>query len=278
MCILLTYSGVEDEESDYSYIVASNRDEFYYRPTQNMVPWVEDSNVYGGRDLEPGSEGGTWLGVCPLRKKIAVLLNLPGANKEKAKSRGKIVEDFVKSDTSTCKYTESMKDYFQQCNGFVFVSIELGKTPVTQTYSNATNKLDKWVDTSLAFGNCTPDNPLKKVQVAKNRMAEICSRLNKIDKKTELIEELINLLKSKEQHLPDPQLEKRQPHIYKQLSSIFVEVPVGQYGTRTHTLILVTKTGHMDVIEITLQAPIDLSNPNWQRTEFQFDVGIKNSL
>lgn len=33
-------------------------------------------------------------------------------------------------------------------------------------------------------------------------------------------------------HLPDAQLESREPKIYKELSSIFVKVPEGRYGTR----------------------------------------------
>lgn len=39
-----------------------------------------------GRDLGI-EDGGAWLAVSPLRKKIGVLLNLPGTPKENAKSK-----------------------------------------------------------------------------------------------------------------------------------------------------------------------------------------------
>lgn len=41
---------------------------------------------------------------------------------------------------------------------------------------------------------------------------------------------------------------------------------------RTHTIVLVTKTGHLDVVELTLQSPKDFSNLKWDRTEFQFEL------
>lgn len=48
MCILFLYNGANDVNSDYSLILASNRDEYYDRPTQNMAPWSEDPCVIGG--------------------------------------------------------------------------------------------------------------------------------------------------------------------------------------------------------------------------------------
>lgn len=42
--------------------------------------------------------------------------------------------------------------------------------------------------------------------------------------------------------------------------------------SRTHTIILVTKTGYMDVIEQTMQAPIDSNNPLWKKSEYQFEL------
>lgn len=35
---------------------------------------------------------------------------------------------------------------------------------------------------------------------------------------------------------------------------------------------LLTKTGHLHLIEISLQDPVDLENPNWKRTEYQTDI------
>ncbi|KAF9417374.1 hypothetical protein HW555_005471 [Spodoptera exigua] len=198
MCILFIYNGNNDSKSDYSLILASNRDEYYDRPSKNMGPWIEDPNVFGGRDLEV-DEGGTWLALAPLRKKLGVLLNLPTAKKPEAKN------------------------------------------------------------------NNLPEQPLKKVEAGRIKLQQIISTFNKVSMQDELIES----------HLPDHQLETRRPNLYKELSSVFVCIPQGRYGTRTHTIVLVTKSGHMNVIEMTLVAPIDPENPKWIKTEYQFDMDMK---
>ncbi|CAH0595116.1 unnamed protein product [Chrysodeixis includens] len=272
MCILFLYNGAQDEESDYSLILLSNRDEFYERSSQNMAPWPEDPNIIAGRDLGI-EDGGAWLAVSPLRKKIGVLLNLPGPIKENAKSRGKIVVEYVKCEKPVNEYVEDIKDYTKECNEFIFVSAELRCSGTSiSSYNNAKDELLSHKDIYLGFGNSLPESPLKKVEAGRNKLMEICAEHKKIKTQRQLVEKLIELLKSEERHLPDHQLEKRRPNVYKELSSIYVCVPQGRYGTRTHTLVLVTKTGHMNIIEITQQAPIDPANPQWFRSEFQYDI------
>ncbi|CAH0696604.1 unnamed protein product [Spodoptera exigua] len=252
MCILFIYNGNNDSRSDYSLILASNRDEYYDRPSKNMGPWIEDPNVFGGRDLEV-DEGGTWLALAPLRKKLGVLLNLPTAKKPEAKSRGRIVADFVKNDKP----------------------MKTNALPIISTYNNANDELIIHKDAFLGFSNNLPEQPLKKVEAGRNKLQQIISTFNKVCMQDELIERLIDLLKWEESHLPDHQLETRRPNLYKELSSVFVCIPQGRYGTRTHTIVLVTKSGHMNVIEMTLVAPIDPENPKWIKTEYQFDMDMK---
>ncbi|XP_026754947.2 transport and Golgi organization protein 2 [Galleria mellonella] len=270
MCILFTYNGVVDEDSDYSFILASNRDEFYDRPADKMAVWSDDPNVVAGRDLEAG---GTWLAVSPLRKKIGVLLNLPGSTKLNSQSRGKVVSDYIKCEAPTKEYIESTKSYFKECNDFLFVTVEdFVKSPLIQAYNNSTCTLTEHRSKCEGFGNCLPRTPLKKVEGGKNVMQEICNKFNKLTMKDELVNELIKFLKSDQRHLPDQLLEKRRPDSYKELSSIFVSIPRGRYGTRTHTLVLVTKSGKMDIVEIDLKSSDDLLNPEWETTKFQYSL------
>ncbi|XP_049879574.1 transport and Golgi organization protein 2 isoform X2 [Pectinophora gossypiella] len=272
MCILFLHNGSKDLDSDYRLVLVSNRDELYDRPSKDMAPWNEDPGVIGGRDLEAGCDGGTWLALSPLRHKIGVLLNLPNITRPNAKTRGRLVADFVKSDAPTDEYVDSMKGYASECNHFVFIAIELA-CPTIKTYCNATDKLSSWEEASLGFSNSYPETPLKKADAGKMKLKDICTRLNKVSDKEQLTHELIEFLKSKERHLPDPQLKANKPDgVYEKFSSIYVSLPELRYGTRTHTVILVTKSGCVDVVEITLQPPIDLDNPKWKRTEMQFTL------
>lgn len=273
MCILFVYNGSYDADSDYSLIVATNRDEFYDRPSAELAPWKDNPNIIGGLDLEGGCEGGTWLAVSPLRKKMGVLLNLPNTSKKNAKSRGKIVAEFVKSKKEAASYVQEMKSYFEECNNFIFVAMDFGNTtPVINSFTNVTNKITTHTDPCLGFGNSLPDMPLKKVEAGLTKMHNICKGLNKISMKSKLLEELTALLKCNERHLPDAQLQERRPNLYEELSSIFVCVPEEKYGTRAQTILLLTKTGHLDVLEISMKSPIDKIEPKWEKHKYQFDL------
>lgn len=48
MCILFMHLGISDPGSDYSLILAANRDELYDRPSKNMAPWEDDQDIIGG--------------------------------------------------------------------------------------------------------------------------------------------------------------------------------------------------------------------------------------
>lgn len=48
MCILFIFNG-NGQDSDYKFILASNRDEYYDRPASSAAPWLEDPLVVGGK-------------------------------------------------------------------------------------------------------------------------------------------------------------------------------------------------------------------------------------
>ena len=57
MCLILFNFKTH---SKYKLILASNRDEFYKRPTLPMDWWDDKTGVLAGRDAE---KDGTWMGV-----------------------------------------------------------------------------------------------------------------------------------------------------------------------------------------------------------------------
>lgn len=64
-------------------------------------------------------------------------------------------------------------------------------------------------------------------------------------------------------YLPDPELQKRCPTKYEDLSSIFI--PAGkEYGTRTHSILLVDSLNRITFVEETLMPDF-----TWKRQQFQ---------
>ncbi len=96
MCLIAMAWGVS---AQYPLVIASNRDEFYARPTAPLAEWTTDEGhtIYSGRDLQGG---GTWLGFAQ-GGRFAMLTNVrnPAAPvPATARSRGALVMDWLTSD------------------------------------------------------------------------------------------------------------------------------------------------------------------------------------
>src|SRR5699024_9274461 len=85
MCIV-TFN--QHQHPKYKLIIASNRDEFYERPTAQAHFWEDHPSILAGRDLK---EMGTWLGITQTGR-IAILTNFRDLASERLerKSRGTV--------------------------------------------------------------------------------------------------------------------------------------------------------------------------------------------
>uniref|UniRef100_A0A182Q2I1 Transport and Golgi organization protein 2 n=1 Tax=Anopheles farauti TaxID=69004 RepID=A0A182Q2I1_9DIPT len=291
MCILFVYVDDGSMAGPYRLILASNRDEFYARPAKTAAPWEENERIIGGRDMEPGREGGTWLAIGnhPIgRIKLGALLNVTGENKANVTNgRGPIVVNFLTGELPSRKYSEALlaKDNF---GAFNFVSIELDTTkePNKQVdgsedvssraggtvlhTSNAPHSIERCTaGDALGFGNSTLQKPLQKVCRGREQFAEVVRRRNvPFTDKDALVDELMQLLKSDVRHFPDPELTRRAGQHAEFLSSINVRIPNGSYGSRTRTVILVDHENHMEFIEETLIGTDPFAG-EWNRTRME---------
>lgn len=115
MCVtFLLVNDQAKEEDEWQIVLINNRDEEYTRPTEpaqfkdgvlcGQRPFYMKSGTkhgficsFSGRDLFPGKEGGTWLGVSEAGR-IAVLLNIippvPPADHSQLHGRGNVEDSF----------------------------------------------------------------------------------------------------------------------------------------------------------------------------------------
>ncbi|KAH8395182.1 hypothetical protein KR222_000520 [Zaprionus bogoriensis] len=165
MCVIFFYANSQPSANGYKLILASNRDEFFARNTQAAAQWSKSEHVYGGVDLEPGREGGTWLAIGNKNGtfKVGALLNLTGEpkphnaiahknilqphytskkscsnhqckerqshNKHFLLGRGMIVADYVRQWDelhNIVNYNQRLLADCTKYNAFNFVSIEIG--------------------------------------------------------------------------------------------------------------------------------------------------------
>lgn len=206
MCILFVYvnNSGRPVPGEYRLIVASNRDEYYARAAKAAAPWENSNNVViGGLDMEPGREGGTWLGAgCYAGTiKIGSLLNVTGDERPNATAgRGPIVSNYLTGTLSSEDYSEQLltDDAYRPYN---FVSIELdqtGEASVLHT-SNAPRRIDRCdLAGPLGFGNSTFEVPLEKVKHGRQRFGAIVEKQLKLESRDALVESLFEMLRSRE--------------------------------------------------------------------------------
>lgn len=284
MCILFLHTDNSPGPNKFRLILASNRDEYYQRPTQQAHFWNEDPTVIGGRDLEPGREGGSWLALST-QGRIAVLLNVKGENIQDPSrniGRGCIVADFVtnKQHETYEEYLEKLSKNGHKYNPFNFISIVISSKEIkVQQCSNASgckSQPENVGSGAKGWGNSILDRPFCKVNAGISRLKDIVETYGKTEDKNILVQELLSLLKWNKSHLPDPELQRRlinqTPCIVEKNSTVFVNIPEQGYGTRTHSIILIDGQGQVDFMEWTMKEPVDPLNPTWISVNHTFQL------
>ncbi|XP_015112986.1 transport and Golgi organization 2 homolog [Diachasma alloeum] len=274
MCILFIYRNPSATGSDYRLIVATNRDENYHRPTRAAYYWENHPDCLGGTDEEPTKEGGTWLAIST-KGRGGVLLNLsepPTENPRDGpdtpkKGRGFLVTNYVVSRETTENYLSTLYEEnrkFDTYNPYTLVLLDLKTAEVSFLSSSRNSKGPELsvTDTILGFGNTSVETPYKKVTNGKEQFKQIVTD-SKSTHENVLIEKLIHFLKSNEQHLPDDVMEEIHQEESKALSSIFVHAGERNYGTRTHTVILVDASDRVTFVEETMN-----EDKTWSRQRF----------
>lgn len=272
MCILFLYIDPEPKENGYRLIIATNRDEFYKRPAK-FAEKIRENGIIGGQDMEPGREGGMWLGISQPKKnnfRFGALLNVTGEarNGSGVGGRGFIVTDYLTTDKTTENYIEGLLDGQTKYNAFNFVVVEvINKEFTTYHSSNVPKSINKFPGKEMnGYSNSTLDKPLQKVVEGKKRFETIITENNAKKNETKLIQGLVDLLKWRERHLPDEELQRRAPQTFEGLSSIYVEILEGSYGTRTHSVILIDYDWNIEFYESSMEEPIDPNDPKWITT------------
>lgn len=112
MCLTALAIGMS---AQWPLLLASNRDEFHHRPTLPLARWTGPAGqpLISGRDLEAG---GTWLGLSAAGR-LALLTNVrePGAE-ARARSRGELALAWLSSQADATDFFAGLEP--QAYNGF----------------------------------------------------------------------------------------------------------------------------------------------------------------
>lgn len=151
----------------YPLILASNRDEFYNRPTSVAKQWEDKPTIWAGRDE---LAHGTWLGVNE-QKHIAAVTNyrdLSNINPQ-ARSRGELPSDFLITEKSIFDYMKNVQAKADQYNGFNLLTFNEEQA---FHYSNYENKINELAPGIYGLSNATLNTPWPKVTLIKQMLEE----------------------------------------------------------------------------------------------------------
>ena len=234
-----------DQHPRFPLVVASNRDEFFDRPTERLGWWTPDPgapDVLSGRDLQAG---GTWLGLTAPGR-IAMLTNVRGgAADASAPSRGRIVTDWLAARESTADFWA--RTALSGHNGFNLVAADFGRGECFWG-SNVSGQVARLGPGLYGVSNAGLDTPWPKVIALKHRVREALDGAPAID---ELVEQLFAALGDRRVASDD-----LLPHTgiplarERQLSAAFIRAPDARYGTRCSTVIVTERTAHSPITHV----------------------------
>lgn len=286
MCIVFLYFCDKPNADGYRLVIASNRDEFYFRPTASAKFWDKNPNIIAGMDLEPGKEGGTWLGVSKDGKFGAITnyRQAPKFIKPNAVGRGDLVADFLQGDVAVREYLQSVSRKADKYNGFNLLLGKLSMTSASKVgwYCNIEEKDIKMLNPGIhVLSNKVLNCSWPKMVYGRQRFSGI---LDESRTKQELIDKLMELLRVRQRSFScgddksfissqDEECNENYMNYVNACQSIFVDFKEKRYGTRTNTVILVDASGHATYVECTMEdEATDPDKAEWELSTYEFDI------
>jgi len=223
--------------------IASNRDEFYDRPTSPAHWWPETSDkqisILAGRDLQAN---GAWLGVTRNGRLAAVTNYRDPANlRLQAESRGLLVKQFLlgEDQTDIDSFVNKLRLQREKYNHYNLLMYD-GITLVG--YSSFNDLLTVFKPGFHAVSNACFDTVWPKTMQAKTRMATALALHDEKDITAALFDLLSDKTEAADAQLPSTGVSLERE---RALSAAFIKLD--GYGTRSSTLV---KIEHDEVLFI----------------------------
>lgn len=234
MCLVALALG---QSPRFPLVLASNRDEFFDRPTAALDWWTPPSSgpaLLAGRDLKAG---GTWLGLTAAGR-LALVTNVraPATAKALAPSRGELVPRWLLSESSFDAWwgDEQLAGY----NGFNLVAADLTRNEWTWA-SNTGVPARRLARGLYGLSNAALDTPWPKTERLKQELRSALQTIPPEGPAETLASTLFDALAdrriARDGELPATGLPLARE---RELSAAFIRTADGRYGTRCSTVVI----------------------------------------
>jgi uncharacterized protein with NRDE domain len=239
MCLVALALGASVR---FPLVLASNRDEFFERPTAPLH-WWDPHALVAGRDLQGG---GTWLGLSASGR-LALVTNIrrPGAQRTDAASRGAIVPAWLASPLAADAFWPTLQA--SRFNGFNLLAGDVARGEFVWASSDMPQPLPLGPGIH-GLSNATLDAPWPKVDALKTCVAQgLAAAMTRTELETALFTALADPRQAPDNALPSTGVPL---DVERWLSAAFIQTPDGRYGTRCSTLLIAERCG--DDLELEL--------------------------
>jgi uncharacterized protein with NRDE domain len=232
MCVAAIAIGAHPA---WPLVIASNRDEFYERPTAALSHWTSDGGreIVSGRDLR---DGGTWLGFSGTR--VALLTNVrEGSGGKGPRSRGELALRWLQSG-------EAIDSFYAQLPLPDYAGFNLlvgdwtaGAWFYISNRGAAANQGPQPLQNGFyGLSNASLDTPWPKTVLLKTALQQTLTAGEQPEAMTEhLLATLSHRACAKDEELPQTGVGQDWE---RRLSSVFIEQHEAGYGTRCSTVAL----------------------------------------
>lgn len=254
MCLVLF---ALDCHPRYQLVLASNRDEFYERPTLPASFWPDHLELLAGKDLR---QGGTWLGVTT-GGRFAVLTNYrdPSNYQPEGPSRGKLVHKYLSTNLDPKTYIENLGDIVEKYNGF---NLLFGTISSLYYYSNLEKRIRHVKKGVHGLSNSLLDVPWPKVTRGIKTLANI------IKQEDIAVDDLFAMMADREQP-DDVDLPRTGVSLEWERLLAPMLVTGKNYGTRASTILLADRNNRVQLWERSF-VPADMTVAN--EVYYEFDI------
>lgn len=245
MCLIAFAIGASPR---WPLVIAANRDEFLNRPTAPLARWTTDAGkeVISGRDLRAG---GTWLGLSP-GGRVAMLTNVrephPVAGE---RSRGELVMRWLEGGMDAGQFMAQTDSALYGAFNLVLGDFQSSAWHWLSNQSDPDGgPVPGWQSCALKPGvyglsNGALDTPWPKTRALKTALRQALDS----DRQEDLQAGLWSALQDR-QRPSDGQLPRTGVPLAleRALSSVFVDFPEHGYGTRSSTVLVVSRASSSD--------------------------------
>jgi uncharacterized protein with NRDE domain len=223
-----------DQSPRFPLVLASNRDEFFHRPSEHLGWWTPElgpPDILGGRDLQ---SGGTWLGLTSAGR-LALLTNVRGAapHEPDAPTRGRIVTEWLAAREATADFWT--RTALSGHNGFNLLAADFRHRECFWA-SNVGGQPVRLTAGLYGLSNAELDVPWPKVLNLKTQLRGLLDEARDVESMaTGLFVALGDRSVAADDTLPRTGI----PLVWeRQLSAAFIRTPDERYGTRCSTVVI----------------------------------------